>query len=75
MSPICWHADAPIILAVGPEQKNVLCLLRGDDAFASPHIGDMENAETFEAWLEAKDRRKKSANHGKRPGGYRTALL
>ena len=50
------HADTPTILAVGPEQKNVLCLLRGDDAFASQHIGDMENAETFDAWLEAKNR-------------------
>ncbi len=38
------------ILAVGPEQKNTFCLARGGYAFVSQHIGDMENAETFEAW-------------------------
>jgi hydrogenase maturation protein HypF len=38
------------ILAVGPEQKNTFTLARGGYAFVSQHIGDMENAETFEAW-------------------------
>jgi hydrogenase maturation protein HypF len=38
------------ILAVGPEQKNTFCLAREGYAFVSQHIGDMENAETFEAW-------------------------
>jgi hydrogenase maturation protein HypF len=38
------------ILAVGPEQKNTFCLARDGYAFVSQHIGDMENAETFEAW-------------------------
>lgn len=42
------------VLAVGPEQKNTLTLTRGDQAFVSQHIGDMENAETFDAWLETK---------------------
>lgn len=46
--------DGAPILAVGPEQKNTLCLLRGDEAFVSQHIGDMENAETFDAWLQVK---------------------
>ncbi len=35
------------ILAVGPEQKNTFTLLKGAYAFASQHIGDMENAETL----------------------------
>ena len=41
-----------VIVAAGPEQKNTFCLLRGADAFVSQHIGDMENAETYDAWLE-----------------------
>lgn len=40
------------IVAAGPEQKNTFCLLRGADAFVSQHIGDMENAETYDAWLD-----------------------
>jgi hydrogenase maturation protein HypF len=35
------------ILAVGPEQKNTFCLVRGSHAFVSQHIGDLENAETL----------------------------
>ena len=46
---------APCILAVGPEQKSTCTLLRGEDAFMSQHIGDMENAATFDAWIEAKN--------------------
>ena len=44
------------VFAAGPEQKNTFCLLRGEDAFVSQHIGDMENAETFDAWLDVKAR-------------------
>lgn len=46
----------PSIFATGPEQKNTFCLTRGSDAFVSQHIGDMENIETYDAWLEAKKR-------------------
>jgi hydrogenase maturation protein HypF len=38
------------ILAAGPEQKSTFCLARGTHAFVSQHIGDMENAETLEAY-------------------------
>ena len=47
-------ATLPAILACGPEQKNTFTLLRSEDAFVSQHIGDMENAATFDAWLDAK---------------------
>ncbi len=40
------------ILAVGPEQKNTFTLVRGDLAFVSQHIGDMENAQTLESFEE-----------------------
>jgi len=36
------------ILACGAELKNTFCLTRGNHAFISQHIGDMENAETLE---------------------------
>ncbi len=46
----------PALLAVGSEQKSTFTLSRDAEAFVSQHIGDMENAETFDAWLDAKDR-------------------
>lgn len=42
------------LFATGPEQKNTFTFTRGNEAFVSQHIGDMENAETFDAWLETK---------------------
>lgn len=47
---------AGIIFATGPEQKNTFTLLRGTDGFVSQHIGDVENADTYDAWLATKDR-------------------
>lgn len=54
---------APTVFATGAEQKNTFTFLRRSqdssnvaEAFVSQHIGDMENAETFDAWLEAKKR-------------------
>ena len=51
---------APALFATGPEQKNTFVLVRaaeeGAEAFVSQHIGDMENAETYDAWLETKRR-------------------
>lgn len=44
------------IFAAGPEQKNTFTLLRGTDGFVSQHIGDVENAEAYDAWLATKDR-------------------
>ncbi len=37
-------------LAVGGELKNTFCLARDQYAFLSHHIGDMENAETYESF-------------------------
>lgn len=45
-----------VIFAAGPEQKNTFTLLRGTGGFVSQHIGDVENAETYDAWLATKDR-------------------
>ena len=40
----------PEVLACGPEQKATFCITRGDEAFVSQHVGDLENAETLDAW-------------------------
>lgn len=47
------------IFAVGPEQKSTFTFLRGEEAFVSQHIGDIENTETFDAWSHAKKRYEK----------------
>lgn len=49
------------VLACGPEQKATLALTRpgnldAEECFVSQHIGDLENAETFDAWKAALDR-------------------
>lgn len=49
-------SPARVVFAAGPEQKNTFALSRGDEAFVSQHVGDMENAETYDAWLAAKRR-------------------
>jgi hydrogenase maturation protein HypF len=48
-------APSPTILAVGPEQKNTFCLVRAQEAFCSQHLGDLENASSFDAWLTTLD--------------------
>jgi hydrogenase maturation protein HypF len=40
------------VLACGAHLKNTFCLLRGDQAFVSQHIGDMENLETIQYFEE-----------------------
>lgn len=50
------EASELTVFAAGPEQKNTFTFLRGKEAFVSQHIGDMENAETYDAWLAARER-------------------
>jgi hydrogenase maturation protein HypF len=52
-SPVALDVpDGPVVLGCGAELKNTFCVLRGTEAFVSPHVGDLENAETYAAWTD-----------------------
>ena len=40
----------PPTVALGPMLKNTLCVLRGEEAFLSQHIGDLANRATWECF-------------------------
>ncbi|MBD0262520.1 MAG: carbamoyltransferase HypF [Tolypothrix sp. Co-bin9] len=44
--------NVPHILAMGSELKNTFCLLRDGQAIISQHLGDLENAATFDAYQD-----------------------
>ncbi len=46
--PVFVRSGGPDILAVGPELKNTICILKNDRAFLSPHIGDLENLQAYD---------------------------
>jgi hydrogenase maturation protein HypF len=41
------------VLGTGAELKNTVCLTRGNEAFLSQHIGDLENLETLNSFEQA----------------------
>ncbi len=49
-------AAGPSVLAVGAHLKNTICVTRGDEAFVSEHIGDLDDAETREAFEDSIER-------------------
>lgn len=50
--PIKLPERGPCVLGTGAELKTAFCLTRGDDAFLSQHLGDMENLATEEFYRE-----------------------
>ncbi|MEW6671610.1 MAG: carbamoyltransferase HypF [Thermodesulfobacteriota bacterium] len=47
-APVFLKERIPPVLACGAEQKNTVCLTRGNQAFLSQHIGDLENLPAYE---------------------------
>ncbi len=45
--PVFLAASGPCVMGLGPELKCTLTLTKGDQAFVSQHLGDMENIETL----------------------------
>jgi hydrogenase maturation protein HypF len=42
--------EAPPLLAVGAELKSAICLVKGHQAFLSPHIGDLQNEASCDSF-------------------------
>jgi hydrogenase maturation protein HypF len=51
--PTTLAKSYPPILALGPQMKTTLCILKGNLAFLSPHIGDMETPEARDFYRES----------------------
>jgi len=51
--PVFLREELPLVLAVGGELKNTICLIKGRHAFLSQHIGDLENLEAYRFFEEA----------------------
>jgi hydrogenase maturation protein HypF len=53
-TPLAIRLDrpGPSVVAVGGWFKNAVCVTRGDEAFVSQHIGDLDNAPTCTALAE-----------------------
>jgi hydrogenase maturation protein HypF len=50
--PVKLPRAGPSVLATGAWLKNTICITRGDEAFLSPHVGDLDNAATCGALVE-----------------------
>jgi len=50
--PVRLDVDGPSILATGAFLKNAVCVTRGDEAFLSQHVGDLDDAPTCRALEE-----------------------
>jgi hydrogenase maturation protein HypF len=48
--PIILSKEGPSVLAVGGHLKNTVCITRGNLAFISQHIGDLENLKTLKTF-------------------------
>jgi hydrogenase maturation protein HypF len=46
-APVFLPESGPCVMGLGPELKCTLTLTKGDQAFVSQHLGDMENIDTL----------------------------
>ncbi len=57
--PVFLKDEYPPILAYGAELKNTVCVIKGNNAFLSQHVGDLENMEAFSFFIEATEHLKR----------------
>ncbi len=69
----------PSVLAFGSHLKNSICITRGDEAFVSAHIGDLDNAascsfldETVQRMLQLLEVKSEVVAHDLHPDDYST---
>lgn len=53
--PILLSERLPLALGCGGELKNTLCYIRGNTAYLSQHIGDMENVQAIKFFHETEE--------------------
>lgn len=51
--PLALRTPCPEVLALGPEMKSTICIVRGRHAFLSPHIGDLETPQARDFYHES----------------------
>jgi hydrogenase maturation protein HypF len=54
--PVRLPFESRPVLAVGAALKSAICVARGPYAFVSPHIGDLENLETYVSYQDMVER-------------------
>jgi hydrogenase maturation protein HypF len=79
--PVRLARAGPPVLALGAYFKNTACVTRGDEAFVSQHIGDLDNAPTCRSldeavrhWLAILQVRPTVVAHDLHPDFYSTHL-
>jgi len=50
--PVRLPFEAPPLLACGADLKTTICVARGRHAFLSPHVGDLEDADTWRSYSQ-----------------------
>lgn len=80
--PICLAHSFESVLALGGQMKNTLCILRGNQAFLSQHVGDMDKPETRRFFWESLKRIREFAGvspgivaHDLHPDYYTTKIV
>ncbi len=48
--PLRLDGGGHVILALGAQQKNTFCLIKGENAFLSGHIGDLDDIDTAKCY-------------------------
>ena len=80
-APVTLRRSFPDVVGLGGEMKNTFCFIKGDAAYLSQHIGDLEQAPVRDFYEEAYrffrrflDARPRAACHDLHPAYFTTAF-